>query len=494
MRVVRVIVGTVLVVIALPMLVTGGALWGAMQHRGTDGAFSAHVSELNTDGYAVVAPDLDGLLRREASFARAGQTSLKITGTGDQRLFIGIGPTADVRNYLDGQARAELTRARLARGPLPVDLKQIGADRAPDPNVAPPALTLPATEPFWMVVSHHAGGREVLNWSPSSMRGRNVSLVVMNASGTPQVSADLSAIVNPRWLNPTTWGLLILGTVLFVLGSAALVWPRRHRDIVYVVEPSQLPEISARLGVDSSRTPVSAALPDRRPATEPTRGRRRAGSARVVATHEPRTAHASRTVDLGTTPVTGRDAGPAFGVGGVPAAPWFARVGGGPPAANSVAPAGRKQARVLPEEDLETATRVLPTAEELAADSDVDGQPPVVMPDPVELSWPPSSPGRSTAAVGAVPALPADVPVETDDEELPSVGNHPDGLRVTLDPFEVTPRNDRSAGSDGQSELPAAGWSTADGIGSDWPGDVVAAGWPAEPEPVNGSRIGSSSA
>src|SRR4051812_10900163 len=103
MRLMRVITGTLLVVVALPMLVTGGALWGAMQHRGPDGAFSARITPVATAGYAVVAPDLDGLLHREASFTRGGQTTLSIAATSGSRLFIGIAPAPDVQLYLAGR-------------------------------------------------------------------------------------------------------------------------------------------------------------------------------------------------------------------------------------------------------------------------------------------------------------------------------------------------------------------------------------------------------
>jgi hypothetical protein len=183
--------------------------------------------------------------------------------------------------------------------------------------------------PFWLAVSHQVGGREVLTWSPSAMQGRDVSLVLMNANAAPRVSADLTATVNPRWLNPTTWGLLILSTVLFVLGSAALVWPRRHRDIVYVVEPSQLPEIAARLGVDNRTSPPIARYGPGATA--------RSGARRPV---------------LPASPVTGGDTGPAPGSpgsGGALPAPWFARVGGGPPYAASVASAGRQKSRLTPD-------------------------------------------------------------------------------------------------------------------------------------------------
>lgn len=302
MRLVRVIIGTVLVVVALPMLVAGGALWGAMQHRGSDGAFGARITPVSTSGYAIVAPDLDGLLRREASFARGGETTLSVAGTSGKRLFIGIAPVPDMQLYLAGHARAQLNRVRLARGTLPVDLRQLpgGTGTVPAPAAAPgtppTSLVQPATLPFWQAASHRSGNRETLTWSPSSMRGQHVALVIMNADGAPDVNAALTATVNPGWLDPTTWGLLILGTVLFVLGSGALVWPRRYRDIVYVVEPSKLPEIAAKLGVEA-----------------------RGGGAAAAAV---RAAHIRA---------------------GDPPAPWFARVGGGLPDASTMATSGRQQ-------------------------------------------------------------------------------------------------------------------------------------------------------
>jgi hypothetical protein len=102
-------------------------------------------------------------------------------------------------------------------------------------------------------------GTTTLTWSPSAVRDRHLALVVMNPDAAPGLAVALTAAMYPRWLNQTTWGLLILGTVLALLGGAALAWPRRSREIVYVVEPSQVPEIAARLGVPP--VPVVAAVP-----------------------------------------------------------------------------------------------------------------------------------------------------------------------------------------------------------------------------------------
>src|SRR5207248_8752575 len=112
----------------------------------------------------------------------------------------------------------------------------------------------PADQSFWLVSS----GSGTLFWSPSGLRGEQLSLVVMTPTGVAPGEARASAAMLPRWLDPTTYGLLILGTVAFLIGMVLLFWPRRQREIVYVVEPSQVPEIAARLGI--SPEPLGAAL------------------------------------------------------------------------------------------------------------------------------------------------------------------------------------------------------------------------------------------
>src|SRR5436309_16059720 len=79
----------------------------------------------------------------------------------------------------------------------------------------------------------------------------------MTPTGVAPGDVRASAAMLPRWLDPTTYGLLILGTVAFLIGMVLLFWPRRYREIVYVVEPSQVPEISARLGI--STEPLASA-------------------------------------------------------------------------------------------------------------------------------------------------------------------------------------------------------------------------------------------
>jgi len=245
-RVVRVLLGVVAVLVALPLLLGGVALWAAMQHRADDGSFTAPLAPMRPSGYAVVVPDVDALLRREAPFVRGGQTTLRFTArAGGGPAFLGLAPRAAVERYLAGASYAAITQVRLARGGLPVSLSQVTGSAPASP---------PVDQTIWLVSSTSG----TLFWSPSNLRGEHLALVVMNPAGAPVGEVVASAAMTPRWLDPTTYGLLILGTVAFLIGMVLLFWPRRHREIVYVVEPSQVPEIAARLGI--STEPLAAAL------------------------------------------------------------------------------------------------------------------------------------------------------------------------------------------------------------------------------------------
>jgi hypothetical protein len=247
MRVLRVLLGVVAILVALPLLLGGATLWAAMQHRAADGSFTAPLAPMQTNGYAVVVPDVDGLLRHEAPFVRGGDTTLRFTaGTSTGPAFIGLAPRSAVEKYLARVPYAEVTGVRLARGGLPVSLVER------DGSVAPPSP--PVDQTFWTASSSSG----TLYWSPSSVRGEQLALVVMAPDGNPPGDVSATAAMMPRWLDPTAWGLLILGTVAFLIGMVLLFWPRRHREIVYVVEPSQVPAIAARLGI--STEPLTAAL------------------------------------------------------------------------------------------------------------------------------------------------------------------------------------------------------------------------------------------
>lgn len=216
MRVLRVVAGVVSLLLALPVLAAGILGWWTMQHRSPDGAFHAAIAPIDAPGRVVVVPDLDAILRRDAPIARADRTALRLATPG----FIGIARPADVAAYL---ARADYTAVEgvsLGRGSLQVRMRHISTgDEQP---------LKPQDQDFWV-----RRGEGELVWTPSVDRDQQVALVIVAPAGEDPI--HLTASVSAGWLASTTWGLLILGPVLTLLGLTALAWPARRREIVYIM-------------------------------------------------------------------------------------------------------------------------------------------------------------------------------------------------------------------------------------------------------------------
>ncbi|MGI5214888.1 hypothetical protein [Plantactinospora sp. CA-290183] len=258
MRFVRLTAGILLLTIGLPVLLAGGALWTVWQQRGPSGTFGGPLERVETAGHAIVVPDLDSLLRRDAPFVRTGRTGLRIIArTGPDPAFVGLAPAAEVSRYLSATSYTRVDRVSLTRGSLP--LRVTAAERPP----AGAAIGLPGEQNFW--VRHGVGA---LDLAPDEVFGHGLSLVVMSPEARPGVGVDLRAEVRPGWLAPLTRVSLAAGAFLALMGIALLAWPVRPvrpREVVFVVEPDQVPVLAARLGVPSldqvGRSPETAPGP-----------------------------------------------------------------------------------------------------------------------------------------------------------------------------------------------------------------------------------------
>ncbi|GIE37268.1 hypothetical protein [Actinoplanes lobatus] len=236
MRVFRTILGMLLLTIGLPALLAGGGLWAVMQHRDPGGAFTGELQRLTVPGYAVVVPDIDRLLRDDVPFARMTGTQMRLSAaTADGPAFLGIAPSDTVARYLAGVPYNRVDAVDLGTGILPVTAVRSGGRRTPD--------GVPARQTFWT-----ASGAGLLAFNPADLGDRPHSLVLMNPGGTPVARLATVAEVRPGWLNSGTWGLLTLGTLLVMAGVIVLSWPGRRREVVYVVEPSQVPELMHAIG------------------------------------------------------------------------------------------------------------------------------------------------------------------------------------------------------------------------------------------------------
>lgn len=220
MRVLRMVAGVLTLLLALPVLAAGALGWWTMQHRSPDGAFHATITPIDSPSRVLVVPDLDAILRRDAPIARADRTTLRLATPG----FLGVAEPADVAAYL---ARSDYTAVEglsLGRGPLPVSTRHV-ITTGGEP------LSKPQDQDFWV-----RQGADELRWTPAVDRDHQVALVIIAPEGSGPIS--LQASVSAGWLDSTTWGLLILGPVMLLLGLAALAWPARPREIVYVMDPA----------------------------------------------------------------------------------------------------------------------------------------------------------------------------------------------------------------------------------------------------------------
>ncbi|WP_203816235.1 hypothetical protein, partial [Paractinoplanes ferrugineus] len=237
MRWLRTILGMLMLTIGLPSLLAGAALWAAMQHRDQGGAFSGDMQRLATSGYAFVVPDVDELLRTDAPFTRIGNTQLRINATTqDGPAFVGLAATSMVQEYLQGVPYARVRAVDIGTGSLPVVTNSIGGRQAP--------RMLPTRATFWLRSSTDGH----LAWSPGEVTGGPYSLVVMSPGAKGGLYLTSSAELRPSWINSSAWGLLTLGTLLAMAGLITLSWPARRREIVYVVEPSQVPDLMDAIG------------------------------------------------------------------------------------------------------------------------------------------------------------------------------------------------------------------------------------------------------
>ncbi len=219
MRVLRVFLGALLLLCAAPLLCAGIALVAAGAHRTDDGTFGARVAELHSDGYAVVVPDLDALLRSDLPFTRAGETTVRVSVVdSDRPAFLGLAPRAQVARYLAGVPHTEILAAGISTAAMPVTLATVAGDQPPP--------SLPSRQSFWLATSETGS----LNWAAAAIRGQQFSLVLMSVDASAGLTLGAQAAFRPGWLSPTSWAMIGLGAVGVVVSVAILLAAARRRD------------------------------------------------------------------------------------------------------------------------------------------------------------------------------------------------------------------------------------------------------------------------
>ena len=213
-RIVALVVGVLLAFVALVLLGAGGtAVWADRTQRDA-GYATTDVQAFSTAGSALVTVPTDmGAGGTGWLYAPAVLDSIRIRVTpvnASSRLFVGIGPSAEVDRYLAGVHHSVISDFWTNR------TDTVGGDPSP---------ASPTTQGFWVASDTGAGPRSLV-WEPT--RG-SWSVVVMNADGQPgiDITADLGAVIPAAiWI---AVGLLVAGAVIAVGAILLIVGAiRRH--------------------------------------------------------------------------------------------------------------------------------------------------------------------------------------------------------------------------------------------------------------------------
>lgn len=211
-RIFPIVAGCLLALPALGLLAAGSGLGVAqVTQRDSDGYFEINVDRLDTATPAIMVDDLSFAAHPGTPgwILNSLQVDLRlrasVSGDGEEA-FVGIARDEDVAEYLSGVAHSKITD--LTDGGGPIAQVEEGS----------PVVAAPSDQDFWAAAATGTGIQE-LQWRATD---GNWSIVVMNADGSPGVSADVDAGLKVASLGRLIVAVIVVGLVL-AGGSAALI-------------------------------------------------------------------------------------------------------------------------------------------------------------------------------------------------------------------------------------------------------------------------------
>ena len=210
-RIALIVTGALTALAAVALLTVGGvALWGDAE-KDADGYLSTESHRFATSSHALVSEtldvDLDGAewLMDTEDF---GDVRLDVAPRTDEPVFVGIAPTDQVSHYLRGTAYTSVTD--LDPWPFEADYAERAGDGRPTP---------PRKQSIW-AASTQGAGPQTLDWH---VRHGDWSVVVMNADGSSDVDAEVSAGAKVPFLSALGWFSVGTGAVFLIAAAGLLV-------------------------------------------------------------------------------------------------------------------------------------------------------------------------------------------------------------------------------------------------------------------------------
>ena len=213
-RVVALVLGLLLFLLAIGLLLGGGALLWADRAERTDGYLLSDEETLAGAGNALVSERID--LSAGADWVpvseAVGSVRFEVTGTDPgSEVFIGIAPLSDATAYL-GDVRRTVIEDLGIDSPAQRELSG-GEPSGP-----------PADQDFWTAQASGTGTQS-LTWVPAE---GDWMLVVMNADGSAGISVESRIGATFPALDGLGWGLMIVGLVCLVVAALLLVLAARR--------------------------------------------------------------------------------------------------------------------------------------------------------------------------------------------------------------------------------------------------------------------------
>jgi hypothetical protein len=213
-RIVLVVLGSILALLAAALMVAGGALlWADRTQRDDNGFLTTPTERFESESFAITSDSID-LFEADSSgdwvLSEGVLGSVRITGEGadGNDIFIGIAETEDVDAYLDGVEHDEVRD--LEFDPFSVDYRRFPGSEPPGP---------PGEQTFW-AASASGADMQRATWEAES---GNWTIVVMNSDASQGVAADVSAGAEANFLLWLAIGLLIAGALLLAGGVVLIV-------------------------------------------------------------------------------------------------------------------------------------------------------------------------------------------------------------------------------------------------------------------------------
>ncbi len=211
-RPVPIVIGVLLALVGLPLLLAGlGLGWALGTQRDDEGFFSSPTERFTTPTVALTGTQITSEeIGLDGWWADRDLARLRLSAhSTDSEVFLGVGRSEDVEAYLGAAGYDEISE--LTARPFSATFTRHGSGGD---------LSGPPTDQALWIAQASGAGTQTLTWD---LRPGTYIVVVMNADGSPGVTADLTAAGRLDLLVPIAWTVGILGTLLIVGGALLIV-------------------------------------------------------------------------------------------------------------------------------------------------------------------------------------------------------------------------------------------------------------------------------